>query len=162
MKEARPILLMCLIVVVSVLIALQGLAVSKTHDTIEDLPSSKERTDLIELSAVLDELPREDRAVLISIGYHESKFHDDVCTGEILGDAGRAYGCFQSHDPDRSGGVRGQVERAARDVRRARNYCAARGHNEINAVFSLYGTGRTCVHRMPNRVATYERVLGRL
>jgi hypothetical protein len=102
------------------------------------------------------------RAMVVAIGYHESKWSSDICDGRKLGDRGKAYGCFQAHDPDRSGGISGQVERAARDARRARNYCRSKGYHPVKGGFSLYGTGKVCTHPFPARWATYQRIVGRL
>lgn len=85
-----------------------------------------------------------ERAALISLGRHESHFSKDVCEGARLGDKGKAYGCWQSHDTDRSGGVARQALRAIRDLRRGGNYCRARGYDYLTGAFSIYATGRKC------------------
>jgi hypothetical protein len=128
----------------------------------EDL--SLRETRLAELADSIDANAStiEERAMLIAIGKHESGFAEEVCAGEKLGDKGRAFGCWQSHDKDRGGGVTGQAQRAVRDIRRARNYCQTRGHHPIKGALSLYGTGRVCTHQFPLRWATYERIVGRL
>ena len=103
------------------------------------------------------------QALLIAQGWHESRFKHSVCTGEKLGDGGRAYGCWQSWDKDHSGGLRGQAWRAAEHLRRAGNYCVARGFDRIEGAISLYATGRTCQwSQAKERAATYRRVLRRL
>ena len=100
------------------------------------------------------------RALLLAVGWHESRFEGAVCSGERTADNGRAWGCWQSWDPDRSGGLRGQARRAADHLRRAGNYCAARGHDRVAGAVSLYATGRTCTWTgAAARVRTYRAIL---
>lgn len=175
MTDTKITLLLCLFCAVLASIGLTGLAHGDvtTLSILRSLPVHKSDmgeepslrdTRLAEIADAIDAHAgtREERALLLAIGKHESHFAADVCDGRRLGDDGRAYGCFQSHDRDRSGGINGQVQRAIRDIRRARNYCAHRGYHPIKGALSLYGTGRTCGHNFPARLATYDWIVRRL
>ena len=109
---------------------------------------------------------RHERALLIAVALHESHFSRAVCEGGKLGDNGKAWGCWQSWEKDRSGGVKGQAQRAIRHLRVAENFCRARHRGKVNRVtgaVSLYATGKTCVWPgAKKRLATYKKVLARL
>lgn len=85
-----------------------------------------------------------ERRALIALGWHESRFSSRVCEGHETGDRGKAWGCWQSWERDRSGGIAGQASRAVSHLRRSGNYCRARGHRYWRGAFSLYATGRHC------------------
>lgn len=142
----------------STLAALQRIPVHKTD---RDEPEEARRLRLAEIAGAIDAVSRSrtERAALIVLGEHESGFARDVCSGERLGDAGRAYGCWQSHDRDRSGGVREQAERAIRDLRRARNYCSSRVADKLEGAFALYGTGASCAAEWAAKRARKTRAL---
>lgn len=103
------------------------------------------------------------RALLLAVGWHESRFSHLVCQGHETGDDGAAWGCWQSWDRDRSGGIEGQAIRARVHLRKAGNWCAARGHERLKGAISLYATGKTCEWPgADERAATYWAMRRRL
>lgn len=160
-QDTKSILVMCGTVLDLTLGALTGLAHGEEEKTSESLillrllPADEDDQDeppgdrdarLAEIASAIDSVSRSnlDRALLLSLGWHESRWSSAICSGEKLGDGGRAFGCFQSWERDRSGGLKGQARRAIRHLRRSGNYCASRGFERISGAFSLYATGSTC------------------
>ena len=145
-------------------LALASEPVSPTHEVLinltgQDTPHMQGVAEAIDLAAPTPER----RALLLAKGKHESRFDVDVCRGETTGDSGKAFGCWQSWEKDRSGGIEGQARRADRHLWRCGNYCAARGFDRVEGAISLYATGTTCEWSgAPARVATYRRVLAQL
>ena len=159
MKDIKSLLLLILINSTLSILALFGLCQAaerlSTLGALERIPVHKSDTDenplkrIARLRLVADAIDaatskRGERAALVALGRYESHFARDVCEGVRLGDRGKAYGCWQSHDKDRSGGVEAQAQRAIRDLRRGGNYCRARGHDYWTGAFSIYATGRQC------------------
>lgn len=108
---------------------------------------------------------RHERGMLIAVATHESHFSRAVCEGRELGDKGKAWGCWQSWEADRSGGVKGQAQRAITHLRKCQNFCRARNKqgNSTLGAFALYATGKSCSHASSSkRLATYRQVMQRL
>lgn len=159
MKDIKSILLLTLISTALSTAALFGLCQAaenrSTYEVLASLPTHKsdagepalQRAErLRDIASAVDgaTLDATERAALISLGSHESHFSRTVCSGEQLGDGGRAFGCWQSHHPDRSGGVSGQARRAIAQLKRAGNYCRDESQDYWRGAFSLYATGKTC------------------
>ena len=112
---------------------------------------------------------RHERALLIAVALHESHFARAVCEDGKLGDNGKAFGCWQSWEKDRSGGVKGQAQRAIKHLRMAENFCRSRNKNNprpphrVILAVSLYATGKYCTWPgASKRLATYRKVIARL
>ena len=134
--------------------ALQAYAPAK--EDLEESPAER-RARLERIAYAIDSATedRTERAALLSLGWHESRWRRSVCSGESLGDGGRAFGCFQSWEKDRSGGLQGQTRRAIRHLRRSGNYCRAKGGDYLEGAYSLYATGEICDWSgAPERVAS--------
>jgi hypothetical protein len=119
----------------------------------------------IEVAAAIDAATPEPRlrALLLAMGWRESRFRMAVGRGAILGDGGKAYGLWQSWDPDRTGGLKGQARRAVEHLEKARRYCARRGARPYEGAISLYATGRTCYwNRAPSRARLARKLLARM
>lgn len=128
-------------------------------------PAQARRRRLEEVARAIDTATPHlrERALLLAVGWHESRWASSVCSGDRLGDEGRAHGCWQSWDPDRSDGVRGQARRAVEHLRRAAGYCRARGTPWALGAVSLYATGRHCRWSGAEaRVATWRQHLRRM
>lgn len=106
-------------------------------------PGERSQATVAEVAAAIvaaTDRPNE-RAWLLGVGRLESDWSEAVCRGDRHGDKGRAHGCWQSWDPDRSGGIAGDAARAVRRLRLARGECRAHG---LSGMVSNYATGRTC------------------
>jgi hypothetical protein len=128
----------------STLAALERMPV---HTTDRNEPEEDRKKRLREIADGIDgaTADRLKRAMLVVLGRYESHFARDVCSGEGLGDKGKAYGCFQGWVPENErGGVESQALWSLDRLEMAGNYCAARGYDWVVGAFSLYGTGRTC------------------
>ena len=131
----------------ALLFALIGLADrGSVISALEDFAPLRDDPRTPELAAAIDASTdsRTLRALVISVGWHETRYADDYCAGRKTGDRGKAFGCWQSWDRDRSGGLEGQARRAADHLRMAGNYCKARGYPYAQGAISLYATGSTC------------------
>lgn len=118
---------------------------------------------------------REEAAMLLTVGSHETNFSYRIHTGRCRPrecDRGRARGPFQAHLNSRDreewlsfgtlSGTRAAALAAVTDLRRARGLC--RGEpDEVLATFRAYA-GRGCRGQLKDeaeRVATYRRLVGR-
>ena len=133
-------------------------------DDRDEAPNEREgRLDEIALEIDGATEDRTERAMLLVLGWGESRWHTQVGDGDIKGDDGKAFGYFQSWEHDRSGGVRGQVERAIKHLRVAGNYCVSRGFERVQGSFALYGTGRLCEKESSKkRAQKSRRIAGQL
>lgn len=136
------------------LIAATGRGGETTASILSGAPCEGERADVDELARHIDAIPdRRVRALVIAVGRYESGgWRDDVCSGSKMGDKGRAYGCWQSWHPDRSGGYEGQTKRAARHLRWALSECGT-----LEGAVSLYATGNRCEWSGASERAEYAR-----
>jgi hypothetical protein len=128
----------------STLAALERIPV---HTSDRDEPSEDRRKRLAAIAEAIDAVARDrlERASLIELGHRESHFAEDVCDGSRLGDRDRAHGCWQTWTAVAlRGGVEAQADLAIAALRKAGNYCAARGYDRLVGAFALYGTGQIC------------------
>jgi hypothetical protein len=171
----RATLLLCLACAAVTSLGLTGLVhgAETTLSVLESLPIHKSDANeppderaarLRKIALAIDGAAeaREVRAMLLAVGKHESHFARSVCGGSKTGDDGKAFGCWQSWELDRSGGIVGQAKRAADHLRKAGNYCVARGHHRVAGSLSLYATGRTCTFPLKDRFADYQRYVSKL
>jgi hypothetical protein len=123
------------------------------HHTDQDESAETRAERLAEIAAAIDAAvsetnypgsKRELQALLLAVGKHESHFSRDVCSGKRLGDKGRAFGCWQSHDKDRSGGVAADAQRAALALARAARHCGGTATERVRGALSLYARGNSC------------------
>lgn len=143
---------------------LDALESFRPHQTDADEPEDDRRARLQRTADAIDSAAqtRQERALLLAVGRHESHFARGVCEGGRTGDKGRAWGCWQSWERER-GPVELQARKAAEHLRRAGNYCAARGFPRVRGAISLYATGRGCNWvGASERVETYRRIVWRL
>ena len=143
---------------------LDALLSFRPHKSDQDEDPEKRLARLERIADAIDSAAetRRERALLLAVGKHESHFARDVCEGDRTGDKGRAWGCWQSWSEDR-GEVRAQALEAAEHLRKAGNYCAARGHDRDRGAVSLYATGRSCDWKgAAPRLRTYRQIVWRL
>lgn len=74
-------------------------------------------------------------------------------------DFSRAWSIFQLHGTDRSGTRKDAAEIAIGHLRRAGNYCAARGYDRVVGSYALYGTGHKCSTKSAKKRAAAAREL---
>jgi len=136
------------------LIAATGRGSVGTRGILAGAPCEGERADVDELAREIDRITdRRIRALVISTGRYESRgWRHDICSGEVLGDKGKAFGCFQAHHPDRSGGYEGQVQRAARLLRWTLARCGT-----YEGAIAHYATGHSCEWSGASERAEYAR-----
>lgn len=171
MSDAKKMMVLVAVQAVLVAAALSGLCygaggtmgpLSTAEPDVSDAGESAESraARLAEIAAAIDAAGRTrvERALLIAVGRRESNWARATCSGELLGDHGRAYGCWQSWHPDRTGGIPEQARRAARHLRFGLARCGT-----PRGALSLYATGNRCEWAgVDNRLAYFHRVLARL
>lgn len=177
-ETPAPVVLSALIMAALALsFALSGLAYGAPLRVIDVLRSMPvHRTDIDEplkeralrLKRIADAVNHvskttDEAALLLTVGRYESGFARSVGKGDRTGDDGKAWGYWQSWDSDARGPVEVQAEYAIEHLRKAGNYCSARGHDWVSGAVSLYATGSTCEwDGASERVETWKSIVRRM
>lgn len=137
-------------------------------------PPDERLARLTEIAEAIDAATpdKHERALLIAVAWHESRFaayvqHDhEPCSKGHDGrcDSGRAYSLWQVHGTDRTGGVLAMAELARRQLRYGARKCRGKTLEEtVRGAVSLFATGSRCSWSgADERVKTWARVWGRL
>jgi hypothetical protein len=143
------------------------------HHTDQDEPEAERTARLQETADAIDTATRSssERALLLSLGWHESRWasyvHNDAprCREGLKGhcDRGLAWSPWQLHATDRTGGVAEAARVALTRIRQAANHCGGTGEERTRRALSLYATGNTCEWSgAAERVVTWRRMVARL
>lgn len=108
-----------------------------------------------------------ERALLLAVGWHESRWASSVGSGDVLGDEGRARGYWQQWGLDESASLDEQASRALMLLRYHARRCGGPGLATVASVragVSGYATGgRLCRWSgAEKRVRTWRSVVARL
>jgi hypothetical protein len=139
--------------------ALHAMSVHKS-ELDEDPDRRSERLDVY--AAIIKRVAksRHETLLLLAVGECESHFAEKVCEGDVRGDNGKAYGCWQSWAASNED-IESQAKIAIQHLRMAEKFCARREGKYadpiVNAV-SLYATGKSCRWKgASKRVKAYRR-----
>jgi hypothetical protein len=139
------------------------------EDGAEDAEQRQARLD--QVAAAIDSAARtrHERALLLSVAWHESRFASSVQACRTTGDKGRAVGLWQSWALQCPVSVEQQAREAARHLRSAERYCRRRmagkwsDERAVSAAVSLYATGKHCVWAgARKRLETYRKFMAAL
>lgn len=135
-------------------------------DLEEDDGQREER--LKEIAAAIDAATphAHERALLLSVGWWESRWAAHVGSGAVRGDDGRAAGYWQQWGLDDETGLDGHAERALMLLRYHARRCGRPGLAtlaSVHAAVSGYATGSKCSWSgARKRVRTWRSVVARL
>lgn len=144
------------------------------HVSDEHEPASARTERLTSLATAIDGATtnRDERALLITKAWHESRFasyvqfdHDRCRLGEGgRCDGGKAFGVLQLHGTKRDLTLSEQMTRALRQLRFGIRRCKMWGASDpVRGAIALYATGNSCDWAgSDERVATWRKIRGRL
>ncbi len=115
----------------------------------EEEPEQVRRERLALISDAIENATdsRWERMLLVSVGWHESRFSSVVQNCTVKGDGGKAVGIWQSWNAKCDDSLQEWADEAIRHLRSSWRYCRAKTlPQKVEMGVSLYATGRPCHH----------------
>ena len=131
-------------------------------DEEEPEQTRKERLALISDAIQNATDSRWEQMLLVSVGWHESRFSSVVQNCTVKGDNGKAVGIWQSWNAKCDDSLQDWADEAIRHLRSSWRYCRAKTlPQKVEMGVSLYATGRTCHHPVAKaRLKLWRSLMG--